>query len=67
MTRVMFQGIAGAYSEAAIHHFFGPQVTSVPCASFAEMFTVVEASATTPVEQGNGTTANGSRNQGGRQ
>jgi len=42
MTRVVFQGIAGAYSEEAIHQFFGPQVTSVPCASFAEMFTMVE-------------------------
>jgi len=42
MTKVMFQGIAGAYSEEAIQQFFGPQVTSVPSASFAEMFTAVE-------------------------
>jgi len=43
MTKVMFQGIAGAYSEEAIHQFFGSQVTSVPSASFAEMFTAAEA------------------------
>lgn len=43
MTKVVFQGIAGAYSEEAIQQFFGPQVTSVPSASFAEMFTAVEA------------------------
>ena len=42
MTKVMFQGIAGAYSEEAIQQFFGPQVTSVPSASFAEIFTAVE-------------------------
>jgi len=43
MTEVMFQGIAGAYSEEAIRQFFGLQVTSVPSASFAEMFAAVEA------------------------
>jgi len=42
MTKVMFQGIAGAYSEEAIQQFFGPPVTGVPSASFAEMFTAVE-------------------------
>lgn len=43
MTEVMFQGVAGAYSQEAIRQFFGPQVTSVPTKSFAEMCTAVEA------------------------
>jgi len=43
MTKVMFQGIAGAYSEEAIRQFFGPKVKSVPSESFAEMFAAVEA------------------------
>jgi prephenate dehydratase len=43
MSRVIFQGIAGAYSEEAIHQFFGPEAIPVPCATFSDMFVAVEA------------------------
>jgi len=43
MTRVTFQGIAGAYSEEAIRQFFGPEANSVPCTTFSDMFFAVEA------------------------
>lgn len=42
MTRVAFQGITGAYSEQAAHHFFGPEVESVPCGTLADLFFTVE-------------------------
>jgi len=42
MTRVAFQGIAGAYSEEAIRQFFGPEVESVPCRTLDDVFPVVE-------------------------
>ncbi len=42
MTRVAFQGVAGAYSEEAIHQFFGPEVESVPCRTLADIFFAVE-------------------------
>ncbi len=42
MTTVSFQGIAGAYSEEAIRQFFGPQVESLPCRTFSEVFVTVE-------------------------
>jgi prephenate dehydratase len=42
MSRVAFQGIAGAYSEQAILQFFGPQVTSVPYQTFTDIFLAVE-------------------------
>jgi prephenate dehydratase len=42
MTRVAFQGIAGAYSEQAIRQYFGPEVESVPCAALADLFAMVE-------------------------
>ena len=42
MTRVAFQGIAGAYSEEAIRQFFGPEVESVPCRTMDDLFPVVE-------------------------
>ena len=41
MTRVAFQGVAGAYSEEAIRQFFGPEVESVPCRTLAEIFFAV--------------------------
>ena len=43
MTRVAFQGERGAYSEEAIHQFFGPEVETLPCPSFAGIFEAVEA------------------------
>ncbi len=43
MTRVTFQGVAGAYSEEAIRQYFGTAVETVPCATFEEMFPEVEA------------------------
>jgi prephenate dehydratase len=43
MTRVAFQGVAGAYSEEAIRQFFGTAVETLPCTSFEEMFPEVEA------------------------
>jgi prephenate dehydratase len=42
MTTVSFQGIAGAYSEEAIRQFFGLQVESLPCRTFADVFVAVE-------------------------
>jgi prephenate dehydratase len=42
MTRVAFQGIAGAYSEEAIRQFFGPEVESVPCRTLDDVFPIVE-------------------------
>jgi len=42
MTRVAFQGIAGAYSEEAIQQFFGPDTQTEPCETFADIFQVVE-------------------------
>ena len=43
MTRVAFQGVAGAYSEEAIRQFFGPEVEGVPCKRLEDMFTTVES------------------------
>lgn len=43
MTKVSFQGISGAYSEEAIHQFFGPEVKSVPCKTLADIFLAVES------------------------
>ncbi|RLC59678.1 MAG: prephenate dehydratase [Chloroflexota bacterium] len=43
MTRAAFQGIAGAYSEEAIHQFFGPEVESIPCRTLADVFLAVES------------------------
>ncbi|MDY7041886.1 MAG: prephenate dehydratase [Chloroflexota bacterium] len=42
MTRVAFQGIAGAYSEEAIRQFFGPEAESLPCRTLADIFFAVE-------------------------
>ena len=42
MTRVAYQGVAGAYSEEAIRQFFGADVEAVPCETFAEVFAAVE-------------------------
>jgi prephenate dehydratase len=42
MTRVSFQGIAGAYSEEAVRQFFGGQVEPVPCHAFKDLFVAVE-------------------------
>jgi prephenate dehydratase len=42
MTKVAFQGIAGAYSEQAIRQFFGSPVDTVPCTAFDDMFPLVE-------------------------
>ena len=42
MTRVAYQGIAGAYSEEAIRQYFGPDVEAVPCETFAKVFAAVE-------------------------
>ena len=42
MTRVVFQGERGAYSEEAIHTFFGHQVTTLAVHGFANIFEVVK-------------------------
>ena len=36
MKRVSFQGERGAYSEAASISFFGNDIESIPCSTFAE-------------------------------
>jgi prephenate dehydratase len=43
MTKVAFQGIAGAYSEEAIRQFFGPEVESIPCRTLDNVFPAVES------------------------
>ncbi len=52
--RVAFQGIHGAYSEDAVHKFFGEGMKTYPCNEFDEVFAAVdkgEAShAVVPVE-----------------
>ncbi len=42
MSRVAFQGVAGAYSEQATRQFFGPEVESVPCRTLADVFFATE-------------------------
>jgi prephenate dehydratase len=39
---VAFQGVPGAYSEAAVVEFFGADTQSVPCMSFETVFSSVE-------------------------
>jgi prephenate dehydratase len=43
MTSIAFQGEWGAYSEEAIHQFFGSDVTTQPCRSFKGIFEAVES------------------------
>jgi prephenate dehydratase len=43
MTRVAYQGIAGAYSEEAIREYFGPEAEAVPCETFGDVFAAVES------------------------
>jgi prephenate dehydratase len=45
MSQVAFQGERGAYSEEAIHQFFGPDVETQPCPSLDEVFATVESGA----------------------
>ena len=41
MTIVAFQGEHGAYSEQAIVQHFGPDIETLPCHSFADVFAAV--------------------------
>jgi len=43
MTRVAFQGEKGAYSEEAIHQFFGSEVQTQPCRRLEDLFAAVES------------------------
>jgi len=42
MTKIAFQGVAGAYSEEAVREYFGSGVEVLPCRSFEQMFVAVE-------------------------
>ena len=42
MSKVAFQGVAGAYSEQAIRQFFGSEAESVPRRTLADIFFAVE-------------------------
>ncbi len=46
MTRVAFQGIAGAYSEQAIREYFGPDAEAVACETLEDVFQAVESGQT---------------------
>jgi len=41
--RVAFQGAEGAYSEGAVHRWFGPEALGVPHRTFLEVTSAVEA------------------------
>jgi len=43
MSRVAFQGEKGAYSEEAIHQFFGTEVETRPCRRLEDIFAAVES------------------------
>ncbi len=45
MTRVAYQGVAGANSEVATIGYFGPDVAPLPCPSFAALFEAVTSAA----------------------
>ncbi len=36
--KIAFQGVHGAYSEKALHAYFGDEAVSFPCASFRDVF-----------------------------
>ena len=36
MNRISFQGERGAYSEAAAISFFGNEIETIPCSTFAD-------------------------------
>jgi len=42
MTTIAFQGEPGAYSQEAIFQFFGQEVETVPCQTFADIFQAVD-------------------------
>ena len=42
MTRIAYQGVAGAYSEEAIQQYFGTEAEAVACKTFADVFHSVE-------------------------
>ena len=42
MTKVAFQGVAGAYSEEAIRQYFGSDVETIPCKMSDDIFPIVE-------------------------
>lgn len=42
MTVVAFQGEEGAYSQEAIYRFFTPEVKTMPCCTFEDIFLAVE-------------------------
>ena len=43
MTKVAFQGMNGAYSQEAIHQYFGDDVETMPCHAFVDLFAAVES------------------------
>ncbi len=42
MNRIAFQGMNGAYSQEAVHQYFGEEIETIPCHAFKDLFTAVE-------------------------
>lgn len=45
--RVAFQGEQGAYSEAAAFEYFGPEISTLPCNHFEDVFAAVQSGSST--------------------
>jgi prephenate dehydratase len=42
VTKIAFQGVAGAFAEEAVRQYFGPEAEAVPCRTLDQVFELVE-------------------------